>query len=231
MRIGELDRLIEVYSYRAPVGSGAAPTYEFLRKVRMSKKPIRAGENFSGDLKQRYESVLVKFASYPIKGLKVTDILKDRDGEFWDIKAVSDPGFSNEIEIEAALLTSVPDIFVPPTPPSDPPWFAFTITAGQDQDWIGYMPGDFGSISAQPISGATVASVVMAKPASGEGGIEIEGDLSALEPLLTGRDVWINSAKITNATGWTFSFGVATWWVESGFPALVSGDVYTVNIG
>lgn len=113
---------------------------------------------------------------------------------------------------------------------SEPETFSFTLTAGQNDDWVGYMPDSFGSISAGPVAGAELISVVMVKPASGEGGIEISGNQYELQSLLSGKDVWIAGTKIENQDGWSFSFNVATWWVTTGFPVFVSGSSYLIEI-
>lgn len=214
-----MDRLMTVYKYRAPLQSGHAATYVAQQEHWMARQSLRADERFSADAKQRYADVAQRFTSYPIDGLEITDLLKDESGQFWDIRAIVEIGYGEAVEIDVTLKATAPEIITPPNPDAEK--IAFSITIGEDSDWRGFIQSSIGTISAQPIDGASVGSVVASKSDAGSGGVEINGPLATLEPLLTGADVWIDGVKITNPYGWMFSSGQALWWVTSGFPAFV----------
>lgn len=108
--------------------------------------------------------------------------------------------------------------------------YSYTVTAGQDASWAGFIDGGFGSISADPIVGGSIQSTVSAKSVPGEGGIEIVGDAEVLHSALIGKEVYIAGSKIANPDGWQFQSGVAIWWVSSGFPSFVSGNDYLIEI-
>lgn len=108
--------------------------------------------------------------------------------------------------------------------------YSYTVTAGQDASWAGFIDGGFGSISADPITGGTIQSTVSAKSVPGEGGIEIAGDIEVLHAALIGKDVYIAGSKIDNADGWQFQSGMAIWWVSSGFPSFTNGNDYLIEI-
>lgn len=223
--IGQMDRLITVYKYQAPTTAGTEATYRKSRPHWMGRKPLRADEKYSAEANQRYADVAVRFTSHPIKGLSLLDVLKDEQGQFWDVRAIMEIGYNKAIEIDATLRSSAPLIDEPAPPP--PAGISFTITAGQDTDWIGYTAA-FGSISAQPIAGASIVSVVAGKAIVGEGGLEISG--TGLSAILDGLDVWLDGVKIPNPAGWTFSSTGALWWVFDGFPEIEVGKTYMIEL-
>lgn len=108
--------------------------------------------------------------------------------------------------------------------------YSYTVTAGQDASWTGFISGGFGSISADPIAGGTIQSTVSAKSVPGDGGIEVAGEIEVLHAALIGKDVYVAGSKIENADGWQFQSGVAIWWVTSGFPSFISGNDYLIEI-
>lgn len=230
MRLGQMDRLVEIWKYQAPISAGHNPTYALQADEWMSKKPLRADEKFSAQASQRYVDVAARFTAYPIDGLETTDLLKDESGRWWDIKAIVEIGYGEGVEIDAVMRTTAPDEAPeePEDPNESPPsTYSYTVTAGQDSEWIGYGSG-FGSISGEPISGSTVISTVSAKGSPGEGGIEISGPQYDLQGILSGLDVFVGGTKI-NGGSWEFAFNVATFWVSTGFPTFVAGQTYLVE--
>lgn len=225
MRIGQMDRLMAIYKYVAPVGTGENETYRFSRKEWMARKSLRADEKYSSDAKQRYADVAERFTAWPIDDLQIVDLLKDERGQWWDIRAIVEIGYNEGIEIDATLRTLAPEI-APPPAPNPPSGIAFTVTAAENSSWAGYIPGMIGSIDAEPITGATVTSAVSAKPYSGEGGIEFSG--SGLADILDGLDVYIGGVKITGE--WEFSSGTAIWWTFTGFPEFEAAGEYLIEI-
>src|SRR5690606_25334721 len=118
--------------------------------------------------------------------------------------------YNEGIEIDATLRELAPDIAPPPV--TEPDAISFTVTAGENSSWAGYIPSVIGSIDAEPIAGATVTSAVSAKSIPGEGGIEFSG--TGLADLLDGKNVYVGGVKITGE--WEFSSGSAIWWTVTG---------------
>lgn len=108
--------------------------------------------------------------------------------------------------------------------------YSYTITAGQDGSWAGFIDGGFGSISAEPIVGGSIQSTVSAKSVPGEGGIEIAGESEVLHAALIGKDVYVDGVRLHNSDGWQFLSGMAVWWVDVGFPAFEDGETYEIEI-
>lgn len=232
MRLGQMDRLMAVYKYHAPISGGHSPTYSFQRREWMAVKPLRADEKYSAEASQRYADVALRYTSHPIDGLAVLDILKDEQGRYWDVRAVVEIGYGAGLEIDCTLLSSAPAIVTPPDPDPDPPaeGYAYTITAGQTSAYRGFVFGEAGSIDVEPIPGATLYSTVSARSNAGEGGIEIVGDRGVLEPLLEEKEVWIDGILIGDETNWTFESYMAVWWVETGFPEFDVSEEYEIEI-
>lgn len=104
--------------------------------------------------------------------------------------------------------------------------YAFSITAGANGSWGGYLRGQIGSISVEPVEGALVKSVVSAVGVAGDGGIEFTGPSEVLFAALQGKAVKIGGSEI--AGEWQFSSGAAVWW-SAEMPALVSGNTYQIE--
>ena len=77
-----------------------------------------------------------------------------------------------DIMVSDAAGASVPLSFTIVVAAASIETYAFNLTAGQDSSWVGFIPDQFGSVSADPIVGGTIQSVVAAKAVTGEGGIE-----------------------------------------------------------
>jgi hypothetical protein len=232
MRLGQMDRLMAVYKYHAPISGGHSPTYSFNRREWMAVKPLRADEKYSAEARQRYADVAVRYTAHPVEGLAVLDILKDEQGRYWDVRAVVEIGYGAGLEIDCTLLSGTPDIVTPPDPDPDPPaeGYAYAITAGQTSAYTGFVFGETGAINAEPIPGATLYSTVSVRSNAGEGGIEIVGDRNVLEALLTDKEVWIGGVLIGDESHWSFDSYMATWWIEEGFPAFAVDGTYLIEL-
>lgn len=148
-----------------------------------------------------------------------------------DIEAVMNPDERRryiELTVTNTASASFPPVPDPEPEPEPEPEdsYTYTITAGQNSSWTGFMSGTIGSIDAQPIAGATITSTVVSRHVAGDGGLEISG--SGLPTLLSGKDVFVNSVKVSGGS-WHFESGSAIWWTDS-FPALVNTNEYTVEI-
>lgn len=226
-----MDRLMSVFKYIAPISGGHTPTYSHQADEWMALKPLRASEKFSPEASQRYADVAVKFTSWPIDDLDIVDLLRDERGQWWDIRAITEIGYAEGIEIECTLKVTPPDIAVPPDPDPEPEGvFSYTVTAGENVSYRGFVMYDCGSIDAEPIDGATLYSTVSSRSSEGEGGIEIVGDRGVLEPLLADKEVWIGGVLIGDESHWSFDTYMATWWVEDGFPAFAVDGTYAVEL-
>lgn len=135
-----------------------------------------------------------------------------------------------DIIISDAAGASVPLSFTIVVTAASVAAYAYTVTAGQDSSWVGFIQEGFGSINTNPIAGGTIQSTVVSKAVPGEGGIEIVGDTEVLHAALIGKDVYVAGVKIDNPEGWTFQSGLAIWWVSSGFPSFDSGNDYQIEI-
>lgn len=111
-----------------------------------------------------------------------------------------------------------------------PEVISYSVAAGENANWIGYFSSGMGSIDAQPIDDATLGSTVAFKHNLGEGGIEIVGPVAILQPLLEGKDVYVDGELIPNILGWSFSSNQAVWWVSDGFPVFDIGNEYLIEI-
>lgn len=189
------------------------------------------GQRYSSDTYQftvRYNSVV---------GIDATMRIL-HGGNTFDIRSIRPDAQTRremviECEVQDAVIDGAEDDpdESPPTIPDDPDEsppsiYAFTLTAGSNASWIGYLSGTIGSIDAQPVSDAAITSTVMSRHVAGEGGVEISG--AALEAILSGKNVYVDGAAIPGL--WTFSSTQAVWWTISGFPTLVSGEDYEIEI-
>lgn len=104
MRLGQMDRLMEVHKYVPPANSKQKATYAYQLSEWMGKKMQRADEPYLSDDKQRTEAVVARFTAYPIDGLEILDRLKDEEGRFWDVKAITEIGYGQGVEIDARLI-------------------------------------------------------------------------------------------------------------------------------
>jgi len=144
------------------------------------------------------------------------------------------PTVDGAFECEVTIMDSVGssaviNFTVTIAPAVDPAAYSYTITAGQDSQFVGYVMGDIGSISDQPINGATVYSTAAGKAVAGSGKIEVIGDRGALEPFLSDKEVWIDGVMISDETNWVFDTYQATWSVTSDFPNFTAGNDYLVE--